>query len=112
MGLFLDVQNLTNFSYPHTTLEGTLDPCGIECNVPSLNSVRDLLTMALDHSEEDILLLNGTSVSVYGVESEKTLVVIVEGSNSKVSTYTWEYPTLGDYNDGLALHNPDESLRA
>jgi len=111
MGLFLDVQNLTNFSYPHT-VGGEIDPYGIECSIPSLASVRNLLPEVLDHNEADIALIGGTSVSVYGLEAEKTLIVMTEGSNGKVYVYIFEYPTLEDYNDGLALHNPDESMRA
>ncbi len=115
MGLFEDIAGLVETG-PYETVHILSDTATIPVElasgaVDSLAEVRGVLPPTLDHNEADIALLNGQSVSLYGVEGELTWVSLLVDSEVGFWVHAFKYDTLVDYTTGSALQTPAASLR-
>jgi len=114
MTLFQDIEGLVGSGYETNNIKG--DGSLIAINLATgpvdlLSDVRSLLPGTLDHFEEDIELVDGQFVSLYGLESELTLVYLSDDA-SAYWAHAFKYSTLSDYNAGLAIQDPSVEVRA
>jgi hypothetical protein len=118
MGLFEDIETeLGVEGYPTIHLLADNEEVNVDlCSGPiaALADVRALLPTPLDHDEADIALTNGQSISMYGLEAENTVVMLIEQTIESVEhlwCHAFKYANLTDYNTGLGLQNPPSELR-
>lgn len=114
MGLYTDISTLVGSSYPtnHTLGNDVEIPVNLATGaVGALSDVRTLLPTPLDVNEPDIEVTGGTFVSCYGVESELTFVLLLDNGGGNFWVHAFEYSTLSDYNDGVALQTPSLEAR-
>lgn len=114
MGLFEDITGLVGGSYETTHTMPNQDTIPVELTsgpIAVLADVRDLLPGVLDHNEPDVVLTNGQSVSLYGLESELTWVYLLDDPASGLWVHAFKYSDIGDYTDGTGLQTPAPELR-
>lgn len=114
MGLFEDIAGVVGNSCETTHVlpnQGTIPVALASGPVGVLSDVRDLLPLGLTHNEIDVALVNGQSVSLYGLETELTWVYLFEDPSVGPWVHAFKYANMSGYTDGSALQTPAPELR-
>lgn len=64
-----------------------------------------------DYTDLNISMLDGSTVSVYGFDSENTVVVLYDDGASLLWCHCFEYANATDYGEGKTLQTPASELR-
>ena len=83
-------------------------------SISAFSDITNELTLPADFEDTNIVLTDGSTMSLYGFDSENTLVLLseqeVEGS-PLIWCHCFKYANSPDYEECKTLHTPDISLR-
>jgi hypothetical protein len=100
---------------PYTTQQGDpengMDVELVEGDIVAWSDITSLLTLPADYEDLSISMLDGSVLSVYGFDVERTVVMLYAEGPSNVCM-CFKYGNATDYEAGKALLTPAAELRA